>query len=58
MTTTAMNQTVALTHLAVPVVLHRWRVLDAWTTARYRSTQILRGGGEGESQRKEEVRKV
>lgn len=49
-----MNQTVALTHLAVPVVLHRRRVPDTWTTARYRSTQIL----EGESQRKEEIREL
>lgn len=42
-----MNHTVALTHLAVPGVLHRWRVLDAWTTARYRSIQILREGAGG-----------
>lgn len=53
-----MNQTAALTHLAVPVVLHRWRVLDAWTTARYRSTQILRGGGQwGRTDRVLKVRK-
>lgn len=58
MTTTAMNQTVALTHLAVRVVLQRCSVPDAWTTARYRSIQMLRGGAEGEYQRKEEVRDV
>lgn len=53
-----MNQTAALTHLAVPVVLHRWRVVDAWTTARYRSTQILRGGGEwGRTEGVHKVRK-
>lgn len=32
----------ALTHFAAPAVLHLWRVLDAWTTAMYRSIQILR----------------
>lgn len=53
-----MNQTVALTHLAVRVVLQRCSVPDAWTTARYRSIQMLRGGAEGEYQRKEEVRDV
>lgn len=39
---TATSQTPALMALAVPVVLQRRRLPDVWTTARYRSTQMLR----------------